>query len=201
MIKPEMSVISRAGLGRDAHRWRTVLRRDAGADGTFVYSVATTGVFCRPSCPARRPRRENVRFHDTTVDAARAGFRPCKRCRPTEAGLQARHAALVEAACRTIETAEEAPTLDQLARAAGMSRFHFHRIFRAMAGVTPRAYAAARRAQRLRDQLARTPTVTQAIYEAGFNSSGRFYAATEGLLGMTPTSFRAGGAGERIRSA
>jgi len=203
MIGERMKTITAAAgtVAADANRWRAVLRRDAGADGTFVYAVRTTGIFCRPSCPSRRPRRENVTFHDTVAAAAREGFRPCKRCRPTEAGLDARHAALVEAACRTIEAADAPPTLERLARAAGMSRFHFHRVFRAIAGVTPRAYAAARRGRNVRDQLVRTSTVTEAIYGAGFNSSGRFYAAADELLGMSPTSFRSGGAGEQIRWA
>lgn len=182
-------------------RWRAVSRRDARADGSFFYSVATTGVFCRPSCPSRRPKRENVRFHETATAAQRDGFRPCRRCRPTEAGLDARHAALVEAACRAIDAAEEPPTLGGLAHAAGMSRFHFHRIFRKITGVTPRAYAAAARGRRVRKELARTATVTEAIYGAGFNSSGRFYAASDALLGMTPTSYRSGGAGQQIRCA
>ena len=200
MISTGMKTIS-SGAGIDADRWRAVLGRDARADGAFFYSVATTGVFCRPTCPSRRPRRENVRFHETAAAAQRDGFRPCRRCRPTETGLDARHAALVEAACRAIDAADEPPTLADLARDAGMSRFHFHRIFRSITGVTPRAYAAAARARRVREELPRTATVTEAIYGAGFNSSGRFYAATDALLGMTPTSYRSGAPGEQIRCA
>jgi AraC family transcriptional regulator of adaptative response/methylated-DNA-[protein]-cysteine methyltransferase len=201
MISTGMKSISSGPARTDADRWRAVAGRDARADGTFFYSVMTTGVFCRPSCPSRRPRRENVRFHDTASAAQRDGFRPCRRCRPTEAGLDARHAALIASACRTMDAADVPPTLAELAHAAGMSRFHFHRIFRSIAGVTPRAYAAAARARRVRDGLVRTATVTEAIYDAGFNSSGRFYAATDALLGMTPTSYRSGGAGEQIRCA
>ena len=197
MISAGMKAIS----STDADRWRAVLGRDAHADGTFFYSVETTGIFCRPSCPSRRPRRENVRFHLTAAAAQRDGFRACRRCRPTEAGLQLRHAALVEAACRAIDAGDAPPTLAALADAAGMSRFHFHRIFRKVAGVTPRAYAAAARGRRVRKELGRTATVTEAIDGAGFNSSGRFYAATDALLGMTPTSYRSGGAGEQIRCA
>jgi AraC family transcriptional regulator of adaptative response/methylated-DNA-[protein]-cysteine methyltransferase len=182
-------------------RWDAVRRRDRGADGAFYYSVLTTGVYCRPSCAARLPRRANVAFHATCQEAEAAGFRPCKRCRPNEEPLAERHASVVAQACRQIEDAEEAPSLDALARSAGMSRFHFHRVFKAITGVTPKAYAAAWRARRVRDELAQRTTVTEAIYGAGFNSSGRFYAASSDLLGMTPSAFRAGGDGTSIRFA
>src|SRR5262245_10648361 len=182
-------------------RWRAVERRDRAADGTFVYSVRTTGVYCRPSCAARLPRRENVAFHATCADAEHAGFRPCKRCRPNEASLAERQAAAVANACRLIEEAEELPSLDALAQAAGLSRFHFHRVFKAVTGVTPKVYADAHRGRRVRDELTRTGTVTEAIYGAGFNSNGRFYAASSDLLGMTPKEFRAGGRGNVIRFA
>lgn len=185
----------------DGARWRAVERRDRAADGSFVYCVRTTGVYCRPSCAARLPRRENVAFHATCADAERAGFRPCKRCRPNEPALVQAQAAAVAKACRLIEQAEEAPSLAVLAQAAGLSRFHFHRVFKAVTGVTPKAYADAHRGQRVRTELTSTDTVTQAIYGAGFNSNGRFYAAAPGLLGMTPTEFRAGGSGRVIRFA
>jgi AraC family transcriptional regulator of adaptative response/methylated-DNA-[protein]-cysteine methyltransferase len=201
MTETVMTDAAKQGDGLDAERWRAVLTRDARADGAFFYSVRTTGVYCRPSCASRRPRREHVEFHPTTQAAERAGFRPCKRCRPTGASLAARRAAAVAGACRRIERADEMPSLDALARNAGMSRFHFHRVFRSIAGVTPRAYAAAHRARRVRRQLRHTNTVTEAIYEAGFNSSGRFYAAAASILGMTPTTFRSGGAGETIHFA
>jgi len=178
-----------------------VERRDRAADGTFVYSVRTTGVYCRPSCAARLPRRENVMFHASCAEAERAGFRPCKRCRPNAPALAETHATVVARACRLIEQAEEPPTLDDLAQAAGMSRFHFHRVFKAVTGVTPKAYIAGDRAKRVREELASRETVTQAIYGAGFNSNGRFYAAAPGLLGMTPTQFRSGGTGNVIRFA
>jgi AraC family transcriptional regulator, regulatory protein of adaptative response / methylated-DNA-[protein]-cysteine methyltransferase len=185
----------------DEERWAAVQRRDAGADGVFYYSVLTTGVYCRPSCGARLPRRENVGFHASCAAAERAGFRPCKRCRPNEPALPERRAAAIAEACRLIETAEEMPDLDALAGTAGMSRFHFHRVFKAATGVTPKAYAAARRAERLRAGLVESGTVTEAIYGAGFNSSGRFYAASSSMLGMTPSKFRAGGEGVHIRFA
>lgn len=180
----------------DASRWQAVLDRDPA--GGFVYAVVTTGVYCRPDCPSRRARRENVRFFDTGAAAQAAGFRACLRCRPGEAD---RNAALVEQACRMIETAEEAPDLAALAAAAGLSPFHFHRVFKARTGLTPRDYARALRDRRVRAALGEADTVTEALYDAGFGSSGRFYAGTNASLGMTPTRFRAGGAGETIRFA
>lgn len=189
------------GASSDDDRWQALLRRDRAADGQFWYAVRTTGVYCRPSCAARRARRENVTFHVTPADAERAGFRPCRRCRPREATPIDRHAAVVIEACRQIELADEPPTLDTLAKQAGMSRFHFHRVFKAAAGVTPKAYADARRSQRVRDGLAKHRTVTDAIYDAGFNSSGRFYEHTTPRLGMVPKAFRDGGRGLAIRFA
>ncbi|HUZ72476.1 MAG TPA: bifunctional DNA-binding transcriptional regulator/O6-methylguanine-DNA methyltransferase Ada [Stellaceae bacterium] len=182
-------------------RWQAVMRRDRSADGHFYYSVATTGVYCRPSCAARRPLRANVRFHRDPEAAERAGFRPCQRCRPNGPGLERAHAAAVARACRLIATAEELPSLAALAEAAGLSRFHFHRVFKAMTGVTPRQYASQHRAQRVRAGLRGGGTVTAAIYDAGFNSNGRFYAAASDMLGMTPRRYRAGGPGAAIRFA
>lgn len=182
-------------------QWAAVVRRDAAADGRFYYSVRTTGVYCRPSCAARLARRENVCFHASCADAEAAGFRPCKRCRPNEAPLAERQAAAVAKACRLIEEADELPGLDSLAEAVGLSPYHFHRMFKSVTGLTPKAYATAHRANRVRDELVHSPTVTAAIYGAGFNSSGRFYASAAQLLGMTPTDFRAGGAGATIRFA
>ena len=187
--------------GRDDDRWAAVVHRDVRADGAFYYSVRTTGVYCRPSCAARLARRENVRFHPTTADAEAAGFRPCKRCRPNELPLAARRAEAIAKACRLIEEAEEAPDFDALATAVGMSRFHFQRVFRNITGLTPKAYALAHRASRVREQLKRSATVTEAIYEAGFNSNGRFYATSDRMLGMKPTDFREGGSNTEIRFA
>ena len=185
-------------FSQDADRWQALIGRDRRADGEFYYSVATTGVYCRPSCGARQPRRENVAFHATTHDAAKAGFRACKRCRPDETDRQA---AAVAQACRLIEQAETPPSLSELAEAVGMSQFHFHRVFKAATGITPKAYADAERARRMRAALDSSETVTEAIYGAGFNSNGRFYAAAPGRLGMTPTRFRTGGGGETVRFA
>ena len=186
---------------RDEARWAAVIARDAAFDGRFFYSVETTGVYCRPSCAARRPNRTNVRFHDTAEDAERAGFRPCKRCKPGEPSLVQQHAEKVKEACRLIETAEAEPKLDDLAQAVGLSPYHFHRIFKAALGVTPKAYATAQRNKRVRDELGRSATVTQAIYAAGFNSNGRFYANSSEVLGMTPSDFRSGGAKAEMRFA
>ncbi len=182
-------------------RWAAVLARSADADGTFYYSVRTTGVYCRPSCPSRRARPENVRFHATGEAAERAGFRPCKRCKPDQPSLAEQHAALVTEACRLIETSAEAPSLDRLAGEAGLSPFHFHRVFKSVTGLTPRGYATAHRGERVRRELARTPTVTAAIYESGYSSNGRFYDESGHLLGMTPSDYRAGGANAQIRFA
>ena len=182
-------------------RWAAVVARDPRADGQFFYSVKTTGVYCRPSCAARTPKAENVAFHETAADAERSGFRPCKRCKPGAASQAARYAAKVAALCRFIERAEEPPSLDQLAQQAGLSASHLHRIFKDVTGVTPKAYAAAHRAKRVRAALGRADTVTDAIYDAGYNSNGRFYEESDRLLGMTPTSFRAGGADMTVRFA
>ena len=180
-------------------RWTAVVTKDAGADGTFFYSVRTTGVYCKPSCAARLARPENVRFHATREEAERAGFRPCKRCRPDEAADL--HAAAIARVCRLIAGAEELPRLADVAREAGMSVYHFHRVFKKHTGLTPRGYALAQRRLRVRTALGSQDTVTAAVYEAGYNSNGRFYAAANDLLGMTPSTFRAGGADVSIRFA
>jgi len=182
-------------------RWAAVVARDLAADGKFVYSVRTTGVYCRPSCAARQAKPENVQFHDTCADAERAGFRPCKRCRPDQLSLAQQHAATVAELCRFIEQAEQAPRLDELAQRAGLSAYHLHRVFKTITGLTPKAYSAAHRAKRIRQGLGRSDTVTEAIYDAGYGSSGRFYEQSNGVLGMTPTAYRAGGARTQIRFA
>jgi AraC family transcriptional regulator, regulatory protein of adaptative response / methylated-DNA-[protein]-cysteine methyltransferase len=191
-----------AATNRDeAARWAAMRARDASADGTFVYSVKTTGVYCRPSCAARPARPENVAFHDTPAAAERAGFRACKRCKPDQPPLAERQARQVAELCRLIESSDRVPTLDELASRAGLSAFHTHRLFKAVTGVTPRAYAAAHRARRVRGELAARRTVTEAIYGAGYNSSARFYEQSNALLGMTPSSYRAGGNDHEIRFA
>lgn len=185
----------------DEARWRAVVRKDSRADGKFFFAVKTTGVYCRPSCFARPARRQNVAFYETATDAERAGFRACKRCSPKGPTLGERHAAVVTAACRAIETAEELPSLAALAGSAGMSRFYFHRIFKTATGLSPKAYATAHRSERMRDELPKRQTVTEAIYEAGYNSNGRFYADSSRMLGMKPKDYRSGGRGATIRFA
>jgi AraC family transcriptional regulator of adaptative response/methylated-DNA-[protein]-cysteine methyltransferase len=182
-------------------RWAAVVARDSSADGKFFYAVKTTGVYCRPSCAARRARPENVQFFATGAQAERAGFRPCKRCRPDRPTLAEQHAAKIAAICRLIESAETVPSLEKLARRAGLSAYHFHRVFKATTGLTPKAYASAHRAQRIRNELGRSRTVTAAIFDAGYNSNGRFYEAADQVLGMTPSTYRAGGADTQIRFA
>lgn len=175
--------------------WAAVLGRDRSADGRFVTGVLTTGIYCRPSCAARHPKRENVRFFATGAEAAAAGLRACLRCRPDEVS---RDAAAVEAALRLIEQSEEPPSLDALAASAGYSPFHFHRLFKRATGVTPAAYARGKRARTMTETLAAEGRVTDAIYESGYSGPGRFYAEAKDRLGMTPTSWRDGGRGETI---
>jgi AraC family transcriptional regulator of adaptative response/methylated-DNA-[protein]-cysteine methyltransferase len=181
-------------------RWGALAERDRRADGHFVYSDRTTGVYCRPSCPSRPARRENVAFHADGAAARAAGFRPCLRCRPDEPQGE-RRAEAIARACRAIEEAEETPDLGTLAKAAGLSPFHFHRVFKESTGVTPRAYAAAVRGRRVREALGGEASVTEAIYEAGYGSASRFYEAAPGRLGMTPRDYRRQGDGQRIRVA
>src|SRR5512140_739251 len=190
-----------AAADKNDPRWAAVRTRDARADGTFVYSVKTTGVYCRPSCAARPARPENVAFHATTAAAQQAGFRPCKRCKPDQPPLAERQAIQIAELCRLIEHSEHVPTLDELASHAGWSAFHTHRLFKTVTGVTPKAYAAAHRATRVRGELRKTGTVTEAIYGAGYGSPARFYERSNAMLGMTPTKYRAGGTDLEIRFA
>src|SRR5258708_432171 len=185
----------------DDARWDAVVSKDKRADGQFYFSVRTTGVYCRPSCPARRARRENVAFHLSCEAAEAAGFRSCKRCRPREASQSERDAALIARACSLIEKSDEPLRLASLAAASGLSPFHFHRLFKAATGLTPKAYGDAHTADRVRKALPCSKTVTAAIYDAGFNSNGRFYASSAQVLGMTPGRYRAGGQWVKIRFA
>ncbi|MGV3616255.1 MAG: bifunctional DNA-binding transcriptional regulator/O6-methylguanine-DNA methyltransferase Ada [Fimbriimonas sp.] len=183
-------------------RWQAVVDRDGLFDGSFYYSVRTTGVYCRPSCGARLPKPENVRFHETREEAERAGFRPCRRCKPDELTLRQRQADRITEACRAMESGDGIPSLETLAKGAGMSPHHFHRLFKTITGVTPKAYAVAHRTKRVQEELTRGgASVSETIYEAGFNSSGRFYEAADGMLGMTPSSYKAGGKDAEIRFA
>jgi AraC family transcriptional regulator of adaptative response/methylated-DNA-[protein]-cysteine methyltransferase len=185
----------------DDPRWARIVARDKAADGHLWYSVATTGVYCRPSCPSRIANPRNVQLHDTLESARATGFRPCRRCNPEGPSIECANAALVAKACRIIEESEEEPSLEDLADAIGRSPSYFHRVFKAATGLTPKAYAAAHRAKKVRQGLASGNTVTEAIYDAGFNSSGRFYESSTDMLGMTPSQYRAGGTREEIKFA
>ena len=180
-------------------RWAAVVARDPRADGKFVYAVKTTGIYCRPSSLARLPKPQNVEFFDSAELAEAAGYRPSKRASKDQNDAQ--HAAIVAAACRQIEACETLPALSSLAATAGLSPFHFHRLFKAATGLTPKAYATAHRSRKLRARLADGGSVTDALYDAGFNSNSRFYESADQLLGMTPTDYRAAGQNNDIRFA
>ena len=186
---------------REEERWQAVKRRDSAFDGEFFFAVRTTGVYCRPSCASRPAKRENVSFFQNSAEAEKAGYRACKRCRPDKLGAPDPQIEAVKRACERIEQAEDAPKLAELAARAGLSPYHFHRVFKTITGVTPKAYAAETRARRAADKLRTAETVTEAIYDAGFNSSSRFYENTDARLGMTPGAVRRGGAGILIRFA
>ena len=182
-------------------RWARVVARDRTADGVFWYSVATTGIYCRPSCPSRLANPKNVRLHENIDAAEAAGFRACRRCNPGGMSIEAANAAIVTKACRLLDDASEPLSLTQLAESVELSPQYFHRLFKKVTGLTPKAYATAARSTRLREGLAKAPTVTAAFHEAGFGSNGRFYEACAGVLGMSPTHYRAGGAHEMLTFA
>lgn len=196
------SALSKKIVGTlDDPRWARIVARDRTADGSLWYSVSTTGIYCRPSCPSRTANPKNVTLHDTIESARATGFRACQRCNPDGPSLECENAALVAKACRIIEDSEEEPSLEELASAVDRSPSYFHRMFKASTGLTPKAYAAADRAKKVREGLETGNSVTEAIYDAGFNSSGRFYEKSTGMLGMTPTQYRTGGANEEIKFA
>lgn len=182
-------------------RWNALVRRDRLAAGAFVYGVVTTGVYCLPDCPSRLPRRENVRYFAGCEEAERAGFRPCRRCNPSSPGKRDPRIDAIAEACRTIESADRMPTLKELADAVGMSRFHFHKMFKKMLGVTPAQFAREKRMERIRKQLREKATITDAVYGAGFASGSRFYENASGKLGMKPAQYRNGGENMLIRLA
>jgi len=180
-------------------RWQGVLTRDASLDGTFVFGVSSTGVFCRPSCPARRPRRENVRFFDRPLDAERAGYRACLRCRPKAADGNPQ-SALVHAVCRYIEQhMEDRITLSALGKAFRLSPFHLQRTFKTALGVSPRAYIDACRLRQVKQNLQAGHNVTTSLYAAGYGSSSRLYERTATQLGMTPDKYRRGALAAVVR--
>ncbi len=183
--------------GNANQKWSMVLARDAKADGRFVYAVKSTGVFCRPTCPSRRPRRENVEFFDLPNQAQQAGYRACLRCTPLERNAQTQK---VEAACRYIDkNLDITLSLTAISRHVAISPFHFQRMFKRILGISPREYQQARRAGKFRQALLSDGSVTEAIYEAGFSSSSRAYESIPAQLGMTPSAFRSGGEGVEIR--
>lgn len=182
-------------------RWMQVLARDPKADGQFFYSVKSTGVYCRPSCGARQARPENVDFHMTVDAAEAAGFRPCKRCKPDQPTQSKEYAAKVAQACRLIENAQTTLSLAQLAEHVGLSAFHFHRMFKSITGLTPKAYASAHKAQAIRQCLDGKMKVTEAIYEAGYGSNSRFYENAKQMLGMKPLEYVKGGVNTQIHFA
>ena len=181
--------------------WEAVVAHDASRDGSFFYGVKTTGVYCRPGCASRQPLRRNVVFFDSLAAAAASGLRPCKRCRPDDPSAATRHIAAVERACARLRDSDQIPSLAELADAAGISRYHFHRVFKQVTGATPRDYARTHRLGRLAAKLDNGEPVTAAIYDAGFGSSSRAYEAAGAGLGMTPGARRNGGRGEQIRYA
>ena len=184
---------------QDNERWQAFETRDAAFDGIFVVAVRSTGIFCRPTCPARRPRRENVVFFDTTAQAEQAGFRACRRCRPTEPHPDTASAEWVGQAARLIEArVGERMTLEELSYKVGVSPHHLQRTFKQIMGVSPRQYAEALRVRRVKSTLRQEETVTMAMYEAGYGSSSRLYATAGDRLGMTPRTYKKGGAGMSI---
>lgn len=201
MKSQSSQTLSRTDTMEWERRWTAIQARDPAADGKFVFAVKTTGVYCRPSSPSRRPRPENVEFFDSAEAAQAAGYRPSRRVGADRTSVAAQHAERVSEACRHIETSDAAPTLKDLAQRAGMSTFHFHRVFKALTGLTPKTYSAAQRARKIRSQIIGKESITDAIYDAGFNSNSRFYETSDHMLGMRPKDYRAGGANIDIRFA
>ena len=185
----------------EEERWRALVAREREAVESFIYAVKTTGVYCRPGCASRLPKRENTLFFDTVAEAAQAGYRACKRCKPDTESSQNRLSTLITQACRQIDKSETAPTLASLAAQAGLSRWHFQRMFKATVGMTPKQYAKARQVERFRNSLKESESVTNAIYEAGFGSSSRAYENSRERLAMSPSQYRKGSTGVTIHYA
>ncbi len=194
------SAAPQAPFRTSEQRYRAVSARDASADGCFLYAVVTTGIYCRPNCGARLAHRHNMRFFESAEQAAQAGFRPCKRCRPDAVSLQQRQTDWVERARQLIDESDAAPRLEELAVRLGISKFHLHRLFKRELGVTPHEYAASGKLARARAGLHERAGVTRALYEAGYASSSRFYAEST-ALGMQPSQLRRHGKGQTLRSA
>lgn len=182
----------------DEERWQALVEKDPGAEGKFFIAVRTTGIYCRPGCASRRPNRENVSFFESAAAAQAAGYRPCKRCQPERSAERSEQAERIIQACALIEQAETCPTLAELAGAVGLSPFHFQRLFHKTVGITPRQYFAQKRAERVRERLSSGERVTDALYNAGYGSSGHFYGQAKPTLGMKPAAFRSGAPGTDI---
>src|SRR6202049_787947 len=192
-------MVNRNNQSRDNNQWQAVLARDANHDGSFVFAVSSTGIYCRPSCPSRRPRRENVTFFRKPDEAEKAGYRACLRCRPRAIGGN-KQAEMVKAVCRYIEHHLDEPvTLSRLGSEFRQSPFHLQRSFKAVLGISPRAYADACRMNQLKRNLQAGDSVTRAMYDAGYGSSSRLYERTASQLGMTPDKYRRGAIAAAIR--
>ncbi|HMY76575.1 MAG TPA: Ada metal-binding domain-containing protein, partial [Blastocatellia bacterium] len=179
--------------------WQAVLARDAGCDGLFYYAVKTTGVYCRPGCASRQPKRENVSFYALPEAAQQAGFRACKRCKPDSVEIRDPQAELIQSVCRLIDQQIEAPpNFAALSEQIKLSRFHLQRLFKKLMGITPHQYAEARRAELFKAGVKAGQTVAEAMYDAGYGSSSRLYEKAAAQLGMTPATYRKGGKGMKI---
>jgi AraC family transcriptional regulator of adaptative response/methylated-DNA-[protein]-cysteine methyltransferase len=185
----------------DDNRWLAVTRRDKTQDGEFVYAVRSTGIYCRPSCPSRTAKRENVEYFDTTYEAKASGYRSCLRCKPDDMPLEHQQNDRVLAACRAMESSEVELGLTELAARAGLNPHHFHRLFKRVTGLTPKAYSKAVRNRRLQTALQTSNNVTDAIFDAGYNAASRFYETDAQDLGMSPSDYRDGAPNHRIRHA
>jgi AraC family transcriptional regulator of adaptative response/methylated-DNA-[protein]-cysteine methyltransferase len=198
--KLDWKAMSGGGAVQDEARWKAILKRDPASNGAFVYAVRSTGIYCRPTCPSRRPKRAGVSFFESPPDAEAAGYRACRRCHPADASRPDPHGAKILEACRYIDGCEDrVPTLSEIGARVGMSPHHLQRSFKRALGVTPRRYADARRVDRLKKRLQEGQGVTPALYDAGYGSSSRLYEKAPRQLGMTPATYRKGGAGETIR--
>ncbi|MBL4837511.1 MAG: bifunctional DNA-binding transcriptional regulator/O6-methylguanine-DNA methyltransferase Ada [Kordiimonadaceae bacterium] len=199
--KPEEKGVSVVDFQNEENRWQALKNNEKLADGHFYFAVSSTGIFCKPSCSARLPNRENVHFFNSIEETIKAGYKPCKRCRPTEKPLGERHATAVKQACRTIETSEKEPSLADLAKEAGMSPQYFNRIFKKVIGLTPKQYAIGLRHKTVQQDLGSANTVTEALYAAGYGSASRFYDGAKPRLGMAATKYRGGARNVPIRYA
>jgi AraC family transcriptional regulator of adaptative response/methylated-DNA-[protein]-cysteine methyltransferase len=182
-------------------RWEAVVANNPQADGAFFYAVKTTGIYCRPTCKSRIPKPDNVLFFSTNAEAEASGFRPCKRCQPDRKSPQSEREQLIANICKTMETSEEQLSLNELAQMAGLSPYHFQRVFKQIVGVTPKDYAKGERAERLRDRLQQDSSITTTLYAAGYESSSGFYAEATNILGMKPKEYKKGAKNQKIRFA